>query len=64
MPAQTVVQALPGDGQRLQHLLQAVVSAKKMGENKHFSSPVTAIRVILVLLQDGCINQVIVGIKR
>lgn len=27
VPAQTVVQALPGDGQRLQQLLQVVVSA-------------------------------------
>lgn len=27
VPAQTVVQTLPGDGQRLQQLLQAVVSA-------------------------------------
>lgn len=29
VPAQTVVQALPGDGQWLQHLLQAVVSGKQ-----------------------------------
>lgn len=29
VPAQTVVQALPGEGQRLQQLLQAVVSTEK-----------------------------------
>lgn len=34
VPAQTVVQALPGDGQWLQHLLQAVVSAKKQNKQK------------------------------
>lgn len=38
VPAQAVVQALPGDGERLQQLLQAVVSAGRQ-EKRSSSAP-------------------------
>lgn len=47
VPAQTIIQTFPGDGQWIQQLLQAVVSAKnKKKEKKN------------LVLPDGCIKSV------
>lgn len=66
VPAQTVVQALPGDGQWLQHLLQAIVSVKqgKKEESENiFQARWQQLGLSCLALQVRCIIQVIEGTK-
>lgn len=55
VPAQAVVQALPGDGQWIQQVLQAVVSARGHTHTRTHSSKNTAVSSCICDTYDSCL---------